>query len=221
MANKTSQTDKDMLPSNNSSSHKSTSHYIQTNMLGLFYSPCINAVSCCDALIHHIRNAEKSIHIIAFSLSSIQIIRELINAIHRNVEVEMVLERTNLDKNIMPLMNLSVPIYSSFFQRKGSLHQKTMIFDEKIVACGSFNFTYTAIHYNSENLTITDDQTSVSQSSNQYRDYKKECQKITREDINKNKNKNSFRARKQERTLIKKNVRPSNLSNQINDKTLN
>jgi len=110
---------------------------------------------CLDALIAEVKKARREILVQAYSFTSDELTLALVEAKHRGVHVDVVLDKSNeverysdlhlfLDRGLAPLIDSEHAI----------AHNKIMIIDERILATGSFNFTHQAEHQNAENLLI-------------------------------------------------------------------
>ncbi|WP_322777714.1 phospholipase D-like domain-containing protein, partial [Candidatus Megaera venefica] len=91
--------------------------------------------------------------------TSEKIIKALIEAKNRGVNVEVILDRSNFQKKKLDIIKLlhkhSIPVYQD--NAKGIAHNKIMIIDNKKVITGSFNFTKNADYNNVENVVVLDD----------------------------------------------------------------
>jgi phospholipase D len=75
---------------------------------------------------------------------------------NKNIEVKLLLDKSqNVHNNIalQSLQQANIPIIYDQ-QLPAIAHNKVMIFDQKIVLTGSYNFTYSAQHRNAENLLL-------------------------------------------------------------------
>ena len=95
----------------------------------------------------------------SYLTGSIQITVKLIEAQRRGVSVKVVLDqsqRTALGSIAKFLKRSGIPV--RFNRHYKIQHNKYMIFDEKHVECGSFNYTKSAEKNNAENAIIIKDQ---------------------------------------------------------------
>lgn len=110
-------------------------------------------------ILDEIDQAQSSIYIAAYSFTSIPIAVKLSEAHNRGVSVKVVLDGSQ---------RTAVGSIAKFLKRSGVQvrfnlhykiqHNKYMIFDEKHVECGSFNYTKSAEKNNAENAIIIKDQ---------------------------------------------------------------
>ena len=112
-----------------------------------------------------ISNAEKSIHVQAYSFTSHEIIDALINAKRRGVDVRIIIDKSNVtgegkdssrsqkEKELMDsIVDSGIPMKVDYDFKIA--HSKIMIIDDIDVITGSFNFTHSAEHDNAENCLI-------------------------------------------------------------------
>lgn len=110
---------------------------------------------CTDAIINEIEQAKTEIKVQAYSFTSAPIAKALLVARKRNVDVQIILDKSQSKQS-----------YSSytFFQNQGIsvyidsahaiAHNKIIIIDQETIITGSFNFTKAAEEKNAENLLI-------------------------------------------------------------------
>lgn len=103
------------------------------------------------ALIIKIRNTKKSFYGAFYDITSQSIIKEIIDADRRKVDVKLVLERDNLrKKETKELINSGIKIIPD--NRKGLMHNKFAIIDDLIVWTGSMNLTGNDAFKNNNNV---------------------------------------------------------------------
>ena len=122
------------------------------------FSPEGSAARLVDRAIDR---AQHSIRLAAYSFTSADVVRHLINAKQRGVDVAVIVdEKTNLVEDrsgraraaLNLLVNAGIPtrtinVYLSF-------HDKSMVIDGKDIETGSFNFSGAAATKNSENALV-------------------------------------------------------------------
>ena len=110
-------------------------------------------------ILDEIDNAKSSIYVAAYSFTSLPIAMKLIEAQKRGVSVKVVLDRSQRTAigSIAKLLKRS-SVQVRFNRHYRIQHNKYMIFDEKHVECGSFNYTKSAEKNNAENAIIIKDQ---------------------------------------------------------------
>jgi phosphatidylserine/phosphatidylglycerophosphate/cardiolipin synthase-like enzyme len=110
-------------------------------------------------IMQQIDEAKTSIYVAAYSFTSIPIALKLIEAYKRGLDVKVVLDscQKTAKKSVYSLFQRhKFPVKLNYFYK--IQHNKYMIFDQKHVECGSFNYTKSAEHSNAENAMILKDQ---------------------------------------------------------------
>lgn len=119
----------------------------------LCFSPAEN---CIKILVNTIKHTQRTIHVQAYSFTSYAIARALVRAAQRGVKVAIILDKSNFkpgQKSVARyLMRHHIPIWED--DQPSIAHNKIMIFDDNTVETGSFNYTYSAQHFNAENMLI-------------------------------------------------------------------
>lgn len=112
------------------------------------------------ALLRVIQQAQRSIHVQAYTFSSRNVGWALGEAKRRGVQVEMLADREQVARNEHSLVNTlhDSGIAVWFETRYANAHNKVMIIDgegpDPVVVTGSYNFTFAAQARNAENLLI-------------------------------------------------------------------
>jgi len=113
---------------------------------------------CTGAIVKVLGEATRSIRVQAYSFTSAPIAKALVDAHHRGVQVQVILDQDNrTDKYSAAdfLANQGVP--TTIDAAHAIAHNKVMIIDGAIVITGSFNFTKAAQEKNAENVLIIRD----------------------------------------------------------------
>ncbi|MBP2653776.1 MAG: phospholipase D/transphosphatidylase [Firmicutes bacterium] len=133
-----------------------------TGSVDVAFSP---AGGITEMITNTIAKANKSVYVQAYSFTSPEIIKALIDAKKRGIDVRIIVDKSNvsgLDKNSSRAKKLR-NLYSSLINNAIPLkvddafqiaHSKIMIIDGIDVITGSFNFSYSAEHNNAENCLI-------------------------------------------------------------------
>jgi len=107
------------------------------------------------AIINVIEKAKESIYVQAYSFTSAPIAQALKKAKSRDVDVQVILDKSQPYQRYTSaifLKNAGIPV---FIDKKHTIaHNKVIIIDVKTVVTGSFNFTKAAEEKNAENLLI-------------------------------------------------------------------
>jgi phosphatidylserine/phosphatidylglycerophosphate/cardiolipin synthase-like enzyme len=118
----------------------------------VFFSPNGGAT---DAVVGEINRAQRRVLVQAYTFSSVPIAIALVSAKKRGVEVEAILDKSNVKEgysSITFMEKASIPVYID--DRVKIAHSKIMIIDGKEIITGSFNFTMSGECHNAENLLI-------------------------------------------------------------------
>ncbi len=124
--------------------------------IACFFSP---KGGCTQAVVAEIDKAQKTIQIQAYSFTSAEIVRALINAHHRGVQVTAVFDKSDTrdssEKTVAEVVEDKIPVYID--SQHAIAHNKIMLIDGLTLITGSFNFTNQAEHSNAENLLVIHD----------------------------------------------------------------
>lgn len=109
------------------------------------------------AIINAIRSAKTELRLAAYSFTSRDIVKELVAAKKRGVDVKIVVdEKGNKSKHSISAMNTvqlaKIPIRTN--GRYAIMHDKFIVVDRKTVETGSFNYSDSANKRNSENAIV-------------------------------------------------------------------
>lgn len=108
-------------------------------------------------VIRTLDGASQSIRLMGYSFTSPEIVRSLIAAKHRGLDVKVVVdEKGNQSKASLAAMNAvvnaDIPLRTN--NNYSIMHDKVLITDDENVATGSFNYTRSAARSNSENVMV-------------------------------------------------------------------
>jgi phosphatidylserine/phosphatidylglycerophosphate/cardiolipin synthase-like enzyme len=115
------------------------------------------AETCVNAIVDAINEAKTSIRVQAYGFTSAPILKALVDAKHRGVDVSVILDKTNQRKTYTGatfVSNASIPVFIDF--RPAIAHNKIIIIDERLVIGGSYNYSKSAEDRNAENVTFID-----------------------------------------------------------------
>lgn len=110
---------------------------------------------CGQAIVDAINASTKQILVMAYSFTYDPIVKALMDAHDRGVEVEMLFDRSNeaeLRSDMPRCMEKGLKVLVD--GEHAIAHNKLMIIDQKVIITGSFNFTRQAEDANAENLLI-------------------------------------------------------------------
>lgn len=131
-----------------------------TFIKGSSYEVCFTPSGKCSSyIISLIDHSKKKVLIQAYSFTDDYIVRSLIDAKDRGVDVRIILDKSQFKPNKLSesyvLHAEHVPIW--FDYKVAIAHNKVIIIDDKTVITGSFNFTNAAQKRNAENLLVIHD----------------------------------------------------------------
>lgn len=110
---------------------------------------------CTNAIVNEINSARKSIRVQAYSYTSDEIVKALIAAHKRGVNVEVIVDKSQvngLGSKVKETTLAGIPVYID--SKHAIAHNKIIIIDDTTLITGSFNFTKNAEEKNAENLLI-------------------------------------------------------------------
>jgi phosphatidylserine/phosphatidylglycerophosphate/cardiolipin synthase-like enzyme len=126
--------------------------FVPPPSIGIHFSP---KGGCGDVVVKAIEAARHQILVLAYSFTFDPIVKALMDAHARGLDVELVFDKSNeadlrsdmprcIEKGMKVLVDAEHAI----------AHNKVMIIDSKVVITGSFNFTRQAEDANAENLLV-------------------------------------------------------------------
>ncbi len=113
---------------------------------------------CTELIIHTLGQAKNTVHVQAYSFTSRPIAQALVDARRRGVDVEAILDKSQLtgrETQTSFLTQAGIPVRID--AAHAIAHNKVMVIDGETVLTGSFNFTEAAEDRNAENLLIVRD----------------------------------------------------------------
>jgi phosphatidylserine/phosphatidylglycerophosphate/cardiolipin synthase-like enzyme len=121
---------------------------------GANYTLCFvpDGASCEDLLVDSINSTTKSLLIQAYSFTSAPIAKAVVAAHERGVDVRVILDKSQTSERYTSatfIKNAGIPVVID--SRPAIAHNKVMVFDQRAVFTGSFNFTKSAQQRNAEN----------------------------------------------------------------------
>ena len=119
---------------------------------------------CQEAVIQEISQAQKTINIAMYNLTTREISQELVNAKARGVQIRIFLDQGEGNGKYSKgryLMDKGVDV--RFYAGTGLMHNKFAVIDNKVLITGSFNWTASAERDNQENLLIITDENVIKQ----------------------------------------------------------
>ncbi len=126
---------------------------VQT-MAEAHFSP---GMECLEAINTQIRNARTSLDICVFTISDNRIVDNIEGAYERGVKVRIVTDddkQYDKGNDIFRLKKFGIPVVTD--STPDHMHHKFAVVDNKIVICGSYNWTRSAATRNNEDIVILD-----------------------------------------------------------------
>jgi len=111
--------------------------------------------SCTDAIVKEIGKAKSEILVQAYSFTSKEIAKALVDAHKRGVHTEIILDKSTKSQKYSAAdftFNMGIPTFID--DEHAIAYNKVMVIDKETVISGSFNFTKAAEEKNAENLLI-------------------------------------------------------------------
>lgn len=122
----------------------------------------VPAQSCDIGIVEAVDAATSSVRVQAYGFTAPMIIKALVDAKKRGVDVALILDKTNLSKKFVGAKYTSatlahgagIPIWIDYHPTIA--HNKIIILDDHLVIGGSYNYTWSAEQRNAENVTYID-----------------------------------------------------------------
>lgn len=122
-----------------------------------------------NKILSEMKNANKSIHVMAFSLTSKTIADMLIYKFNNGVNVRGIVENRGArgrHSKYTYLVQNGVPI--KIDNPRITMHNKVIIIDEKVVITGSYNFSKNAEYRNDENIIVINNSAIADEFMNEF-----------------------------------------------------
>jgi mitochondrial cardiolipin hydrolase len=122
-------------------------------------------------LLRAIQDSRQRIDVAVFQMTSTELARALVAAKERGVRVHVLTDQEKARAG-GPAMRLlrekGVEVRSLGMSDQSLMHHKFAVFDERVVATGSYNWTNTAERANYENLVLFDDREVVARFTREF-----------------------------------------------------
>lgn len=123
-----------------------------TAAVSVYFSP---TGGCAAAVCAELNAATGSVLVQAYSFTSKEIARALVDAHKRGVDVRAILDKSNVSAKYSSADFLAHEGIPTLIDAQHAIaHNKVMVVDGQTVITGSFNFTTAAEEHNAENLLI-------------------------------------------------------------------
>lgn len=119
----------------------------------VYFSP---GSACADRLIGLLGGLQHSADLCIFTITDNRISRAILGAHHRGVRIRIVSDdwkASDLGSDIDELERAGIPV--ALDSGPAHMHNKFALFDNRLVASGSYNWTRSAAEENQENLVVT------------------------------------------------------------------
>ncbi|MFA6379466.1 MAG: phospholipase D family protein [Candidatus Omnitrophota bacterium] len=121
----------------------------------VFFSP---QGGCTRAAIAHIAEARQTLNIAMYSLTSDDIVQEIVRVKNKGVKTRVICDKTQKGQKSSQIGFLkSQGVAVRIYQGPGLMHNKFAVIDQKVLITGSFNWTQNAEEDNAENLLVLSD----------------------------------------------------------------
>lgn len=154
------------------------------------FSPGIGDLNAEELVIETIGTAQHSIRLAAYAFTSKPIARALLAAKRRGVDVQAVLDKSNLGERFgaaQYLANTGIPVRID--SEYAAMHDKFMVIDSHTVQTGSFSYTSVAARGNAENAMVVRNHANfASEYEAEWRRLWKESRPLARNEVSRNGN---------------------------------
>jgi phosphatidylserine/phosphatidylglycerophosphate/cardiolipin synthase-like enzyme len=120
----------------------------------VYFSP---GSACADRLIGLLTGLQHAADLCNFTITDNRISRAILAAHQRGIRIRIVSDdwkATDLGSDIEHLERAGIPV--ALDSSPAHMHHKFALFDSRLVATGSYNWTRSAAQENQENLVVTD-----------------------------------------------------------------
>ena len=127
---------------------------------------------CTEVIVGELNKAKAEVLAQAYSFTSKEIAKALLDAHKRGVKVQVILDKSNLTEKYSAadfVAHAGIPLLID--SEHAIAHNKVMVIDVETVITGSFNFTKAAEEHNAENLLILHDKTLAAKYAANWRDH--------------------------------------------------
>ena len=114
-----------------------------------------------ELVVKTIGEAQTSVRVAAYSFTSRPIAQALIDACSRNVDVQIVFDKSQRTNSFISRSFDNSCVQTRVNDRYAIMHDKFIIVDDKTLETGSFNFTQAAENKNAENVLVIHDAPEV------------------------------------------------------------
>jgi len=124
----------------------------QSGDIAVYYSP---DGGCTEAVVAEINAARQMILVQAYSFTSTQIAKALVDAHGRGVQITVILDKSNKTDHYSAADFVQHAGITTYIDAQHAIaHNKIMLIDGQTILTGSFNFTKAAEKSNAENMLV-------------------------------------------------------------------
>ncbi len=130
-------------------------------------------------LVQAIEGSRQTIDLAIYNLTAFELAEALQKAQARGVHIRILMDRENLETGSVTIGRLrrsGIPIRALGVPEQSLMHHKFAVFDGRLAATGSYNWTQSAEHTNYENLVVLDDPEVVAQFQREFQRLWKETE---------------------------------------------
>lgn len=146
-------------------------------ILGIYFTPPIGGAG---GIIKQIDASKKSIKVMAYGFTSINLAEALVRAKKRGVDVGLIQDEKSAQNNrqaIQKLLDAGIEVRSD--SKHAIQHNKVMVIDQDVVITGSYNFTNSAETRNAENIMIVKSEYAARRYSDNWNSHWEHAIKVT------------------------------------------
>ena len=146
-------------------------------ILGIYFTPPIGGAG---GITKHIDASKKSIRVMAYGFTSINLAEALVRAKKRGVDVALIQDEKSSQNNrdaLQKLLDAGVEVRSD--GKHAIQHNKVMVIDQDVVITGSYNFTNSAETRNAENIMIVKSEYAARRYSDNWNNHWEHAVKVT------------------------------------------
>ncbi len=123
-------------------------------------------------LVRAIQESQRTIDIAVYSFTASELAEALYSAKARGVRVRVVVDQQQAESGGSGIRGLrlnGITVRTLGVPEQSLMHHKFAVFDERLVATGSYNWTNSAEHANYENLVVLDEPEAVRRFEQEFR----------------------------------------------------
>ncbi|MBI4842547.1 MAG: phospholipase D family protein, partial [candidate division NC10 bacterium] len=123
-------------------------------------------------LVRAIQTSQRTIDVAMYTFTAAELTEALYAAQARGVRVRVLVDRERAESGGSGIRRLrlnGVPVRSLGVPEQSLMHHKFAVFDERLVATGSYNWTNSAEHANYENLVVLEEPEVVARFQREFR----------------------------------------------------